>query len=166
MPSQQDQQKQNLRQQAASAGARAAVAKKASNLGVRYTVLRKSETGAYVETAPDNLKAGDSVELRFETNDSGTLSVMARGAASGTSAWRTVVSRRMERLVPYTTEPLRPGETELQVSFSRQAEALFQNAALEKDSSNLTEQAAAERATYVVNLAAPEIHFAITLSFK
>jgi len=167
----QGQQQESLRMRAAAAGGRGGgggAAMPARNLGVRYTVLRKSETGDYVEIDPDNLKAGDSVELRFTTNDSGTLSLMARTAPS---AWRLVATRRMERLVPFTTEPLRPGEKDLQVSFSRQPEAVLQNAALSdaalsKDSSNLTEQAAAERATYVVNPAAPEVRFAITLSFK
>jgi len=119
-------------------------------------------TSAFNEAQPANLTRGDIVELRFETNDSGFLTVTAIG---GEKTPRVVVSRRMERLVPYTTPPLRPDENLLRVSFSRQQQATV--TPVSADSRNRVQEAAGERAVYVVGeMPAPQVSFTIKLDYK
>jgi hypothetical protein len=136
-------------------------ARQVANLGVRYTVLRKSTAGNFVEADPADLKRGDTVALRFETNDTGFLSVTALGAKGP----RLVFSRRMERFSAYTSPPLREDETLLRVSFSRQPQTAVTRASL--DSRNRIQQAEDERAVYVVGeQPSPEVNFTITLKYR
>jgi hypothetical protein len=64
----------------------------ATPFGVRHSVLRKLAGGEFAEMDPDQaLEAGDTIELRFESNDSGYLYVM------GSDGSRLVASRRSHR---------------------------------------------------------------------
>ncbi len=134
---------------------------RAANPGVRYIVLRMSKTGEFEATDPGDLKRGDTVALRFETNDSGFLSVTADGGKSP----RPVFNRRVDRFSPYTTPPLPPGEREVRVFFSREAQVAIRSVSL--DSANRSQQAAAERATYVVgDQVSKPVSFTIRLDYK
>ncbi len=128
-----------------------------ANLGVKYTILRKPEGGDFVEATPGNLKSGDTVALRFESNASGYLLVESRRPGG----MRQVFAGRLERQVPHTTPPLLPSDRELVVTFSRQPRP-GANASLIR-----TQEAAGERATYVVSdRASAPVVFTINLDYK
>ena len=155
-----EQQKKAL-DKAAEEALKTAAAPGAANLGVRYIVLRKSANGDFTEADPGELKTGDTVALRFETNDRGFLSVTARRAG----ATRVVFASPMERMTPRTTSPLRPEDAELLVAFSRQQQGYLVGAFTE--SPNHQQLAAGERATYVVgDQTAPQVRFTIRLVYK
>jgi len=55
-----------------------------SPLGLRYSLLRRSETGQYIEVHPDTIfRSGDGLRLSVESNDTAYLYIVARGS-SGT----------------------------------------------------------------------------------
>jgi hypothetical protein len=136
---------------------RAVLASPPANLGVKYTILRKAETGDFQDVSPENLKPGDTVAVRFEPNDNGYLLVQSR--REGT--FRQIFSGRVERLKPYTTPPLAPADRELLVTFSRQPQPAAENAVIR------TQEAARERATYVVSdPGSAPVHFTIKLDYK
>jgi hypothetical protein len=136
------------------------------NLGVRYSVLRKTPGGALEPIDPQNVKTGDPIALQLTPNQSGTLSVEAR---SSNGTLREVMSRSVEALLPYTTPQLRPGEKEFQVVLTRPQSAVT-NLALRDEKSARAEparQSTTEPATYVVSDPAfPELRFTITLNYK
>jgi hypothetical protein len=88
-----------------------------SNLGVRYSILRKESGGEFVQVDAAALKTGDVIELRFVTNGAGYLSVRTPQPGGGT---RTVYSTATVPLATYTTPPLDPGVTRVQVGFTPQ----------------------------------------------
>ncbi len=136
---------------------RPASAPSATNLGVKYTILRKPPAGEFVETTPNNLKAGDTVAVRFEANDDGYLLVQGRRAGE----LRPIYSGRLERLTPLTIPALDPADQELVVTFSRQPQPAA-TASLVR-----TQEAEMERATYVVTdrRSAP-VQFTIRLDYR
>jgi hypothetical protein len=108
-------------------------------LSLRYTVLQKTEDGTFVEVVPGDLKAGDTVEVRFEANQAGYLSVLDRRA-------RPIVATYMSARTPYTSAPIEPEQEQLTVRFSR---APLTGVA--RAGTNFTETAAGanDRSTYV-----------------
>lgn len=134
------------------------------NAGVKYTLLKRMASGEFRETSPADLRAGDTVELRFEVNDNGLLTAIARGD-SGT---RVVVARQMQRLAPFTTDPLRPDERRVEVTFSREPAGAPGKGVggMEVKRTALSEQATAERTTYVVGPAARQVSFTINLEYR
>ncbi len=128
-----------------------------AHLGVKYTILRKPPGGDFVEANPSDLRAGDTVAIRFEANNSGYLLVLARRDGK----LHQVFSGRVEQLKPYTTPPLSPDDRDLVVTFSLQPQARTTVSLVR------TQEAAPERATYVVSdRGAPLVQFTIKLDYK
>jgi hypothetical protein len=51
-------------------------------LGLRYSILKKSGNGEFVEVDPDtNFKSGDKIRLTVEANDTGYLYIVTRGSS-------------------------------------------------------------------------------------
>ena len=126
---------------------------------------RKTGDGGFQQVNPDTLKTGDTIELEFMPNDSGSLSVMGRGKDGGL---RPVLSSRVERLKTYITAPLKAGEKELIVSFTR-LQMAFTGAKLldQKSQASVTQQTTTEPATYVVgDPASQQVNFTITLNYR
>ena len=166
-----DADKQN-RQNEAKAVNRLAVMGRAAQVplphpGVRYSLLRKSGSGSFEPVDPDALKTGDTVELRFEPNDTGSLAVLGRDKDG---RWQDVFSKRVERLKAYTTSPLKSGVRELRVTFSRLPATLTRAAlrdAKDVGRASVAQQTTSEPATYVVGDPASQVvTFDITLTFK
>ncbi len=88
----------------------------AAPLRVPYTVLRKQPDGSFAVADPQHLRKGDSLEVRFQPNESGYLSVAAVDEAGNT---RVIASGAVARSAEFTTPVLPPGATRLEVSFSR-----------------------------------------------
>ncbi|MBZ5621785.1 MAG: hypothetical protein LAQ69_24110 [Acidobacteriia bacterium] len=158
-------QRQDLDMNGIRAGSGGALQRPVAYPGVRYSLRRRTGNGEFQPVDPDNLKAGDTIELEFIPNDSGSLSVMGRAKDGG---WREVFSRRVERLKTYTTAPLQSGEKELFVSFTRPQVALNgANLLDQKSRANVTEQITSEPAVYVVgDPLSQQVHFTITLNYK
>jgi hypothetical protein len=134
------------------------------NLGVRYSLLRQTPTGGLEQVDPDNVKAGDSLELELMPNDSGTLLVRGRGSDG---MWRDVMSRGVVARQTYSTL-LKSGDRELQVTLTRPKVALT-GVALRDDKTpaDVLRQSTTEPATYVVaNPASQQLLFTITLIYK
>jgi hypothetical protein len=104
------QQQQQQLQQALNAYRAPGAPMASESPSVRYTILRKSDTGAFVEVKPDDLKAGEIVEIKFETNQSGFLTVISNS--------RPFASFPMRPFTAQTTRPMRADMTELQVTFA------------------------------------------------
>lgn len=126
-----------------------------SPLGIRYTLLRRSADGAFLEAPPGGIQPGDTVQVRFEANQDGFLSVLAGGA-------RPIAAIHVSQWIPYITVPIEPGTDQLTVRFSR---VPLTGAA--PDSSNLLETPgnARDRATYAAlsDPAADPLTFTIAL---
>ncbi len=136
---------------------RTALSAPPANLGVKYTVLRKTEAGDFAEINPENLRSGDAVAIRFEPNDSGYLLVQSRHDG----VLRQIFSSRVERRTPYTTPLLRSEDRELLVTFSRQGEPAAASSVIR------TQEAALERATYVVSdPGSAPVRFTIKLDYR
>jgi hypothetical protein len=137
----------------------------APNPGVRYSLLRKTATGGFEAVDPDSVKTGDTLELQFMPNYGGTLSVRGR---SGNGPWRDVMASPVDARKTYTTPPLRSGEKELQVLFTRLPAGLT-GVALRDDQpgAGVSRQSTAEPATYVVGgPASRQLQFTITLNYQ
>ena len=143
-----------------------------SQLGLRYSILRKLPNGQFAAVIPNEvLGATDQVELRVESNDAGMLSVFERGP----DGWRPLTSGRIERLTPFTV-PVSgtlmfdsSGPKELFLVFSRQPQQTpYPVPAARLD--QVVNTNLAERLTYVVSTAPPApaqtIAFPITLAHK
>jgi hypothetical protein len=144
----------------------------APSLGVRYTILRKTPDGSFAEANPEDLRAGDTVELQFVPNADGYLYItVAVGAAR-----RQIASAAVTRFQPFTTPPLEPGDKDLTAVFSRVPQAgavggFVPQPQLEVPARNVTETVnRPERAVYVVNNAAgassQQLTFPITLNYR
>ncbi len=119
-------------------------AARATYLGVKYTVLRRNETGDFIEVEPSQLHAGDSVKLQFLPNDDGFLSLWDSGAP-------VLQAARVERLIKFDTPVItseRPGQKVLRVQFTRATPqtGLIRNAVEQQSATD-----SQEHATYVVN---------------
>jgi hypothetical protein len=118
--------------------------------GVRYSILRRGATGGLAEAALADLKKDDSVAIRFEANVPGHLSTWVR---SDSGSWRPLASFTVERMKPYTTPALQPGENEVSVWFSRQMQMAMSApsppALIGQANANIEERSGAEN--YVVN---------------
>ena len=135
------------------------------NLGVRYSLLRKTAAGGFELVDPDSVKAGDTLELQLMPNYYGSLLVRGR---SGNGPWREVMSLSVAALQTYTTPQLLSGEKELQVILTRLPVPLT-GVSLRDDkrSTVVSQQSTAEPATYVVTApASPQLLFTITLNYK
>jgi hypothetical protein len=86
----------------------AANAPQPASLAVRYTILRRDASGAFVEAERADLGPSDAVELRFTANTTGYLTV-------GDS---TPVS--LTAMDPYTTPPIPALPAELKIIFAPQ----------------------------------------------
>jgi hypothetical protein len=82
----------------------------AAALAVRYTILRRDASGAFVEADRSDLGPADTVELRFTANTTGYLTV---GDAVPVS---------LTAMEPYTTPPLSAIPTDLKIIFAPQPE--------------------------------------------
>jgi hypothetical protein len=143
----------------------------APRLGVRYTILRKAADGSFNESNPEDLRAGDTVELQFVPNADGFLYITAAVGA----ARRQIAAAAVTRFQPFTTPPLEPGDKDLTAVFSRVPPAGavggFAPQPLEVPARNVTETVnRQERAVYVVNNAAgassQQLTFPITLNYR
>jgi hypothetical protein len=125
-------------------------------LGIRYTLLRRTGDGGFVEAAPGGLQAGDTAEVRFEANQDGFLSVLGSGA-------RPIATITVSHGIPYTTAPIEPGTDQLTVRFSR---VPLTGAA--KASSDLLETPAnaGDRATYVASSSPTGDPLVFTISLR
>jgi len=90
--------------------------------------------------------AADRAALHVETNANGYLYAWARGEGG---PWRPLATFSVVRLQSYTAPPLRPGEKEVLVLFSRQARASQSAAPSSGPTTNLVEKDG--DLTYVVN---------------
>ena len=120
------------------------------NPGVRYRILRQTDTNGSTAAA--------TVTVEFTPNDNGILSVKSAG--------RTLFSNRVLRLATYTTQALVPSERELTVVFSRTAPVAVTGAkALGAQPGNVLHRSEDADGTYVVGEpASQEIHFTISLN--
>jgi hypothetical protein len=95
----------------------------AAHLGVQYRILRKTDSGDFVETdaaATGSIGAGTPFKLQITANDSGYLRIL-QDAPDG--AWREIVNHAVERMQPIETEPIQldqPGRVKFYLVFSRQ----------------------------------------------
>jgi hypothetical protein len=161
-PQEKDAAEQNARlgMRAVTAMQAAGAMRRAANPGVRYTVLRRSPDGVFLESDPTTLKSGDIVELRFETNDAGFLTVVARAGG----AERSVFAGRMQPHTPVTTVPLRPEEQALSVLFLPTSQTGGAGRTLNPAAG--TVQQSAGSTTYVVSAAPSPVSFTITLHYR
>ena len=77
-----------------------------ANLALRYTILRRDDSGAFVEVERSDLRPSDTVELRFTANTTGYLTV---GDAAPVS---------LTAMEPYTAPPLPSMPAELKIIFA------------------------------------------------
>ncbi len=69
-------------------GASVVYAPVSANLGLRYTLLLKGEYGGFAPIDPSTtVRAGDALQIQFESNDAGQLYLFERIAGGG---WRPV----------------------------------------------------------------------------
>jgi hypothetical protein len=83
---------------------------------IPYNVLRKQPDGSFAVADPQRLQKGDAIELRFQPNESGYISVAAVDEAGNS---HVIASSFIARPAAFTTPVLPPGATRLEVSFSR-----------------------------------------------
>lgn len=84
----------------------------APHLALRYTILRKDDSGAFVETAAPALAPAEEFELRFTASTAGYLTI---GDATPVA---------LTPMQPYTSAPLPPGEWKIVFSAQPQRETL------------------------------------------
>jgi hypothetical protein len=103
--------------------AKTATAAPADHLGIQYRILRKTDSGEFVEAdtaATGSVAAGTLFKLQITTNDGGYVRVLQE-APDG--AWREIVNHAVERMLPIETEPIeldQPGRVKFYLAFSRQ----------------------------------------------
>jgi hypothetical protein len=88
-----------------------------ASLALRYTILRRDASGAFVEVDRADLSASDTVELRFTASTTGYLTV---GDATPVS---------LTAMEPYTTAPLSTLPAELKIIFAPQPQRQASSAA-------------------------------------
>ena len=129
------------------------------HLGVGYTVMRRDSGGEFVPAS--ELDPGDTAAIRLVPNARGHLTVTALG--SGTR--RELLSLDVAPMASYTTQPLRPGESQVSVVFSRQTQV-----ALDRLTTQNLVETGPNQITYVVNAQSnpppAEVAFTITLKYK
>jgi hypothetical protein len=171
-------QTQALPRQAGSAGAQfqranALASLAVTNLGVKWTALRKQPDGLFSEVDSEQIKAGDVIKLRLVPNANGFLSVREGG--------RPLISDTPAvRLQPFETPEITSGEgkKELTILLAREAQQAKKEQAKQQQPAGLIRTAAAdqlsqsdrnEHAVYEVqtgnNLFAPVL-VRITLNFR
>ena len=143
-----------------------------SQIGLRYSILRRLPNGQFAAAIPNEvLDAADQIQVKLESNEAGSIVVFERD----TDGWRQLSSGRIERLTPYTVPASGTltfdgsAAKDLFVVFSRQPQQApypVPEARLDQViNANL-----AERLTYVVSTAAPAeaqtIAFPINLTHK
>ena len=141
----------------------------AQYLGVKWSVLRMQPDGGFTATDANDLHAGDTVKLRFETNETGYLRIAERQPGN---VIRKVSDQQVERQQPFETAPVRlegSGSREFAVFFSRQPQAVsdrLDTIPLRADLESAADTK--ERANYVVGRAdSPQpVSFTITLSYR
>ena len=103
--------------------AKTATAAPAGHLGIQYRILRKTDSGEFVEAdaaATGFVAAGTLFKLQITANDSGYVRVLQE-APDG--AWREIVNHAVERMQPIETEPIeldQPGRVKFHLAFARQ----------------------------------------------
>jgi hypothetical protein len=103
--------------------AKTATAAPAVHLGIQYRILRKTDSGDFVEAdaaATGLVAAGTTFKLQITANDSGYVRILQE-APDG--AWREIVNRGVERMQPIETEPIeldQPGRVKFYLAFARQ----------------------------------------------
>jgi hypothetical protein len=100
-----------------------AAAAPAGHLGIQYRILRKADSGEFVEAdsaATGLVAAGTTFKLQITANDGGYVRLLQE-APDG--AWREIVNHAVERMQPIETEPIeldQPGRVKFYLAFSRQ----------------------------------------------
>jgi hypothetical protein len=127
--------------------------------GVRYSILKRSPDGSFVEVDPSTIFApGDALRLRFETNQAGNLAVMERktdGAWTLRLAARTQPGQAVVMPSESTIDVTATGAFRFFVRFSRSLRSEARLDQVAPTPSLLRETAA--NSVYVVNpLAAPD----------
>ena len=147
---------------AATSSAKAAQTRVAY-LGMRYSILRQTAGGTFELVNPSAVKAGDTIELQLTPNQGGTLRVRAR-RTGGT--WREVMSQEVQVLQTYTSPLLRSGETEVEVTLTRDLLAMTGGSLRDQSAgAYVRQQSTTEPATYMVSeVPARQLQFTIHLN--
>ncbi len=101
----------------------AANAPPGGHLGIQYRVLRKADSGEFVETdaaATGSVAAGTLFKLQITANGGGYARILQE-AADG--AWREILNHAVEGMQPIETEPIeieQPGRVKFYLAFARQ----------------------------------------------
>jgi hypothetical protein len=100
-----------------------AAAAPAGHLGIQYRILRKADSGEFVEAdsaATGLVAAGTTFKFQITANDGGYVRLLQE-APDG--AWREIVNHAVERMQPIETGPIeldQPGRVKFYLAFSRQ----------------------------------------------
>jgi hypothetical protein len=93
------------------------------HLGIQYRVLRKADSGEFVETgaaATGSVAAGTLFKLQITANGGGYVRILQE-AADG--AWQEILNHAVEGMQPIETEPIeveQPGRVKFYLAFARQ----------------------------------------------
>jgi hypothetical protein len=98
-------------------GFRAAVVAGKAQAGVPYTILRKQPDGTFTIVTADELKKGDQLELRFELDQAGTLTVMD---LDDEASPRLLATGTVPQAGPWTTPVLPRDVSRLRITFAGQ----------------------------------------------
>jgi hypothetical protein len=150
----------------------------ASNFGLRYSVLRATPSGAFLDVDPATVfTSGEQVRLVFEANDDGYLYVLQREAGGG---WRLLFGDRIKRRVRHEV-PARgalaydePGVKRLFVLFSRTPERaiarLDPSVIEERVRAGQVMEKGADQSVYIVTrgavLSAQQVGVSILLTYR
>jgi hypothetical protein len=94
-----------------------------SHLGIQYRILRKADSGEFVEAdaaATGSVAAGTNFRLRITANGAGYVRVLQE-TPDGT--WRSILNRAVEGMQSIDTEPVeldQPGRVKFYVTFARE----------------------------------------------
>jgi len=150
----------------------------APNFGLRYSVLRATPSGAFLDVDPATVfTSGEQVRLVFEANDDGYLYVLQREAGGG---WRLLfgdrIKRRVRREVPARGALAydEPGVKRLFVLFSRTPERaiarLDPSVIEERVRAGQVMEKGADQSVYIVTkgavLSAQQVGVSILLTYR
>lgn len=139
-------------------------------LGIKWTVLRREANGAFAIVSPDDLRAGDTVELRLVSNQTCDLSVFDNASQNLVPLF----AKHVEAGEVYDTPPLAPrdkGLRELVVGLVRNGSSVMgaiastQPAVSRQGQQSETDRS--EHATYTVGPpGAQQVFLSITLNYR
>lgn len=136
-------------------------------LGIKWSILRREANGEFVIVNAEDLRAGDTVELRLVPNQSCDLSIFDN--ANGKLA--TLFAKHVEAGETYDTPPLTPREKglrELMVGLTRSGAPTVAGAPpAPAREGQQSETARGEQATYTVGKAgAQQVFLSIKLNYQ